>query len=71
MTVGGVVSSAVLPALSQLALPPVSEKAIPLSVLPSSPTALASTSNRTHCPAGGDGPICLRPAVPLPLSAPQ
>jgi hypothetical protein len=37
-----------LPARSHVARPPCRVKAIPLSVLPSNPTALAGTLRRTH-----------------------
>src|SRR3954465_14340583 len=53
-----------LPAASQLARPLKRVKAIPRSVLPSSPTWLAGTSRRTHRPLAGSDPIYRRLADP-------
>src|SRR5450432_1192921 len=46
-----------LPARSQVARPSERVKAMPLSVLPSSPSRAAGTANRTHCPVVGNAPI--------------
>ena len=46
-----------MPAVSQMALPSTRTKAMPLRVLPSRPTALAGTLSRTHAPSAGSGPM--------------
>src|SRR5438552_5445783 len=58
ISVGGsaIVGWAVLPAASQVALPPNKVKDSPLRVLPSKPTCLARTSKRAHFPTAGNGP---------------
>jgi hypothetical protein len=64
-----------LPARSQVARPSKRVNATPLIAAPSRPTRLAGTSNRTHCPAGGSGPmyrLLFVPSVPqVTLLAPQ
>ena len=56
------------PARSQVARPPCSVKAMPVTLRASSPTSAAGTSSRTHCPVAGNGPMKRRLAVP---SVPQ
>src|SRR6185369_17480290 len=58
-----------LPARSHEAAPPYRVNAIPFMGFPSSPRSLAGTSRRTHCPAGGIGPMERRLAVPVVPSA--
>lgn len=45
-----------MPALSHVARPPTRKNPMPVTVLPSSPTALAGTLRRTHCPVDGNTP---------------
>ena len=59
---GGLVEP--FPAASQVARPLKALNAMPVTVLPSSPTNLAGTSRRTQPPAAGKGPMNRRPSVP-------
>jgi hypothetical protein len=63
--VEGLFVSANLPARSQVARPSKTLNAMPLTVRPSKATRLAGTSNRAHCPAGGNAPMAMRLGVPL------
>src|SRR6185436_15637198 len=60
----------VFPARSHVTRPPYALKAMPLTVLPSSPSTLAATSSRTHCPLAGSAPTNVRLTLVM-LSAPQ